>query len=258
MRLSRRAALDGVYLDEAHEAIIIRGVEPGKTERKINSVARMGGIGQRITTANWNLVEAKVIFAINLKKWEMDARREAFEAACAWALKKGWLTMTGNPGRKLYVNEIILPDSGDLWDWTAEYTITFQAYDVPFWQDETPASVTVETISGGTINIDVPGHVDTVLNVRFENKSGKTINKMDITADGHKFTFTGLGLGENDTLTITHGEDGLLEIWNGAVSLLDKRRGADDLIVRPGNRQVIISAERAGRLTLTAAGRYIA
>ena len=258
MILTRRAALGTKQLDEAHEAIVIQGVEPGKTERKIGTAQRMNGFGSRITNGSWNMVEAKVIFGINIQKKKLDERAEAFEAACAWALKKGWLTMSGNPGRRLYVNEVVLPDRGDLWDWTKDYTIGFQAYDVPFWQDAEPETVVANTISKGTMSIMVPGHVNTVMDATFENKSGKTINKLEITADGNKFAFTDLGLGGSDTLTISHGTNGILQIKIGSTSILAKRTGADDLILRPGTRTVTIDAERAGKLTLMAAGRYVA
>lgn len=257
MILTRRAALGKKQLDEEHEAIVIRGTEPGRTEKKIGTAQRMNGFGSRITNRSYNMVEAKIIFAINIKKHDLAARREAFDAACAWALRKGWLTLTENPGRRLYVQEIVLPEAGDLWDWTKEYTIGLQAYDVPYWQDAEPEQVVSKTISKGSLTVPVNGHVNTVLDATFENKSGKTINKMELTADGNKFTFTGLGLGKNDTLTISHGTNGILQIKIGDTSVLAKRKGADDLIMRPGSRTVTLDAERAGKLTLTAAGRYV-
>lgn len=258
MILKRRAALGDKQLDEVHDAIVIREMNPGKTEKRISNAARMNGFGQRITGRNWNMVEAKVTFAINIKNTDIEARREAFNMACDWAMGKGWLTMSENPGRRLYVNEVVLPESGDMWDYTADYTIGFQAYDVPFWQDEEPETVIQNTISKGSMNIAVRGHVDTVLDVVFQNKSGMTINRMEITADGHTFLLTDLGLGGSDTLTIDHGMDGILRIRKGNTSILEKRKGADDLIMRPGMRTVSINAERAGKLTLMAAGRYIA
>lgn len=258
MILTRRAALGNKQLDEAHEAIVIRGTEPGRTEKKVGTALRMNGFGSRVTNQNYSMVEAKVVFAINIKKRDLEARREAFDAACTWALRKGWLTMTENPGRRLYVQEIVLPEAGDLWDWTKEYTIGLQAYDVPFWQDAEPEAVVSNTISKGSLTVQVGGHVNTVLDAAFENKSGKTINKLELTADGNKFTFTDLALGGSDTLTISHGTNGILQIKIGNTSVLAKRKGADDLIMRPGNRTVTIDAERAGKLTLTAAGRYIA
>ena len=258
MIMTRRATLGGKQLDEAHSAIVIQSVEPGRTERKINTAQRMNGFGTRITSRNWNMVEAKVTFGIDLPKRDLDGRAEAFDAACAWAQRKGWLKLSGNPGRRLYVNEIMLPDRGDMWDWTNDYTIALQAYDVPFWQDTEPETVVMKTISSGSVDINVSGHVNTVLDATFRNKSGKTINKLEITADGNKFTFTDLDLGGSDTLTISHGNNGILQIKIGNTSVLAKRKGADDLYLRPGTRTVTISAERAGELTLMATGRYTA
>ena len=71
------------------------------------------------------------------------------------------------------------------------------------------------TISNGSLTVPVNGHVNTVLDATFENKSGKTINKLELTADGNKFTFTDLGLGWSDTLTIS--------LRNGGKAILDAR-----------------------------------
>lgn len=257
MILSRRVALGGFQLDEIHERIVIQSVNPGTTEENIQTVSRMGGVGKRVTGEHWEQLEATVEFGIDVGKREIALRREVLEAVKQWALRKGWLTTNEMPGRRMYVDKVIIPSGGDLWNWTESMEITFRALNVPFWQDETPGMVTENLITNGSISIDVSGNVTGVLDAEFTNKSGQTINRLSITAGGNTLSFTSLGLAGTETLVISHGTDGLLRITAGGVSVLDKRTGADDLFVEPGNNIVTIAAERAGSLTVRNWGRWI-
>ena len=257
MILSRRVALGGVQLDEIHERVVVQGFDPGTTEENVQTVSRMGGVGQRVTGEHWERLEATVTFGIDIPKRNLEERREVFEAVKLWALKKGWLTSNEMPGRRMYVDKVVLPSGGDLWNWTENMEITFRALNVPFWQDETPGMTTENLITNGSVSIDVGGNVTGVLDAEFTNKSGAVINRFSITAGGNTISFTNLGMGGTDTLAISHGTDGLLRITAGGVSVLGKRTGADDLYVQPGNNIVTIAAERAGSLTVRNWGRWI-
>ena len=185
MILSRRVALGGFQLDEIHERIVIQSVNPGTTDENVQTVSRMGGVGQRVTGAHWEKLEATVEFGIDLPKRDLAGRREAFEAVKKWALKKGWMTSNEMPRRRMYVDKVILPSGGDLWNWTESMEITFRSLNVPFWQDETPGIANENLITNGDISIDVSGNVTGVLDAEFTNRSGQTINRLSITAGGN-------------------------------------------------------------------------
>lgn len=257
MILSRRCALDGVQLDEIDEAIVIRSMDPGTPAENMSAVDRMGGWGQRITTEHWQALEAKVTYGINVPKRQMVRRREIFDAVNSWARKKGWLTMNNLEGRRMWVEKVILPGSGDLWDWTAEFTITFRAYGVPFWQNEQPAQAVSGTAASGRVWLQAGGNVESVIDASFRNMSGMTINNLWIETGGRRITLGGLGLGGSETLAISHRTDGLLQMKIGSRSVYSQYRGADDLIVQPGSNAVDFSADRAGILTVQSYGRWI-
>lgn len=144
-----------------------------------------------------------------------------------------------------------------MWDWLAEYTITLRAYNVPFWQDETPAKAVSGTKASGSLTVEVGGNTESVLDATFANKSGMTIQNFRITANGNTIQLTGISLGGNASLAISHGTDGLLRIMKGNTSIYSKYTGADDLYVNPGNTAVTYAADRAGVLTVQNYGRYI-
>ena len=196
-------------------------------------------------------------YAIDSQKTRLAERREVFDAVNAWALKKGWLRTNERPDRRMYVDKTVVPGSMDLWDWTDEYTITFRAYNVPFWQDAAATTVKSKTLASGSVTAEIGGNVKGVIDVSFQNKSGKTIDNFWVQANGNRITLSGLGLGGSATLTISHGTDGLLRITAGSTNVYAKYTGADDLYVNPGSTAVTFAADRAGILTVTNYGRWV-
>ena len=257
MILTRRARLGSNYLDELDERIVIRSVDPGRTQENIQTATRMGYAGQRVTGQRWESIEAKITYAIDIPKKEIAERRAVIDLVNQWALGKGWLRMTGMENRRLYVERVVLPTVNDLWDWTAEYTISFLAYNVPFWQDVTETAFTTGTAAGGSRTLDVPGNVRTVMNATFTNKSGKTIDTLTIDAGGNAIKLSGLGLSGSGQVVISHGNDGRLRITADGANVYAKYSGADDLYLDPGTRTVAFSASRAGILTASCCGRWV-
>lgn len=257
MRLTRRAALGGAELDELHDAIVIRSIDPGTPKETVQSANRMGGAGSRMTMQHWDTLEASVTYAINIPKRRLAERREVMDLVNEWALKKGWLTTNEMPEKRLWVEKADIPTGGDLWQWLEEYTITFRAYGVPFWTDASPAQVTNDNITKGSVALSVPGMVRTVLNVSFRNISGQNIPNFTVSAGGNTLTLTGVNLGADQTLTIDHTADGLLRARKGSTSVYPLLTGSEDLYVDPGDVTVSVNAARAGRLTVSAYGRYV-
>lgn len=257
MILSKRVALGGQQLDELHDAIVIRSIDPGVPNESISAVDRMGRAGSRITGDHFSTIDVSVTYAIDIPKRRMAERREVFDLVNAWANRKGWLTVNWLENRRLYVDKTILPGSGDMWAWTNEFTVVFRAYNVPFWQEELPVQAEGGTAASGRVNIQVNGTTESVLDVSFRNMSGMTINNLWIQANGNRITLTGLGLGGSSTLNIHHGTDGLLRIEIGSASVYHKYSGADDLYVNQGSVAVDYGADRAGILTVRSFGRWI-
>lgn len=260
MILSRRARFDGVQLDELDESIVIRSIDPGVPKEDTTATDKMGGWGQRVTGSHWKIVEAAVTFAIDIPKTEMNRRRNVFDQAIAWAAnKKAWLEFNTIDDRHLWVDKVVVPGGGDMWNWTSEYTIIFRAYAVPFWESITPTTVAVNSVSSYGIPIDIGGTAPGVLDISFRNVSGATISNIAITAAGKTLTLNGVNLTASETLSITHPHDtgGLLRIYAGGRNVYGLRTGADDLVVYPGRVNVVLSASRAGNLTVTNYSRWL-
>ena len=257
MILSERVALGGVQLDEIDESIVIQSVDPGVPKENISAVDRMGGVGQRVTTQHWQTLEARVTYGTNIPKRQLARRREVFDAVNAWALTKGWLTVNWLPGRRMWVDKVVIPGSGDMWEWTAEFTIVFRAYAVPFWQDSTGTTDTTANVSSGSVTVTVGGMEKTPLDVSFKNTSGSSCANISFAINGNTLAFNGINLAAGATLAITHGTDGLLKAMVGSTSKYGIMTGGDDLWAKPGSNTLTVSASAAGELTTTSYGRYV-
>ena len=261
MILSRRVALGNAQLDQVDASVVITGVDTGTTQESITAVSKMGGAGQRVTRQHWTTLDVVVSFAINLPKRSLTARRAVFNSVRDWALKKGWLTTNQMPQKRVYVDKVIIPDAGDMWDWTRSFDITFRAYNVPFWQDVsvTPAIKTLTGGTEGTFTLSVNGNVQSVMSLAFANTSGSTVNTFEVTVNGKTMSLTDIGLASGKSLEIDHGTDGLLRITADGTSVYDKQDagGAEDLYVNPGDNAVAVTAGGAGTLSAWAYGLYL-
>ena len=256
MILSRRAALNGNQLDQEDSRIVIRSLDPGAPQEQIATADLMGGSGSRITGKHVQSLDATVSWAVDIPKKELASRQTVFDKVNKWALQKGWLTFGHKSGKRLYVDKVILPSAGDLFDWTKDFQITFRALSVPFWQD----SAATTSTSG---SITVPGTVTTVCDAEITNASGSTIDTLSVAVGDSSFSFTNLGLADGERLVIGHENDGTLYIrkYTGTsyfVRVMDKRSGgsADDLYVEPGSNTITITG---GDVTATVScyGRYV-
>lgn len=264
MQLKRRVQLGETQLDEIDNRILITGVEEGAARLNYSAVSRFGAPGQRVTSTHRDTLDVTVKFALKIKKDDLEARSELFEKVAGWAMAGGWLRLNYRPNRRLRVVCVTLPAAGDQVEWNTEYEITFRAYGVPYWQQVTPVSLTVNSTKAMNRSMEIPGTAQSVLNMEFENISGMEINTLTVGTNEGSFSFKSLGLQADETLVISHTAEGLLRIrirtaTGSTRSALAKRTedSTDDLVVSPGAATVTLSAQRAGKVTLSCYGRYV-
>lgn len=268
MILQRRVALNGAWLDEVDSRICISSIEPGDGRENISAVDAAAGYGQRITGNRRSTLDMVVKFRIlnhGRQASGLQARAEVLEAVNAWAANGGYLTLNYKPNRRLSVILVQAPGEGSLWDQTKEFTMTFRAYGVPYWEQETANTATFGgSASSGSRTVAIEGSAKTQANVELANTSGMQINSATVTVGGYTMRFTGLGLNGGETLVIDHTADGLLQIWirqsGGGWRWASAKRTADsanDFMVTPGNKTCSYSADRACRMTVSWRSRYL-
>lgn len=265
MILKRRVALNGVWLDQVDSRIVISSVEPADGKDNISAVDAAAGYGQRITGNRRSTVDMVVKFRIlehGHSGSGQQARAEVLEKINAWAAAGGELTVDYKPGRRLNVILAQAPGEGSLWDYTKEFTITFRAYAIPYWEDAVASGTSFNAAAGtGSRSIIIEGSAKTQCDVSVANTSGQTMNTCSLSVGGQGMSFTGLGLASGETLVIDH-VDGLVRIrirgTGGAYrSAMAMRTGADDYMVAPGTVTCGYTLEKAGRITVGWRARYL-
>lgn len=265
MILSRRVSLDDAELDEVDGRILIQAIETGAGKDQITT-GNLGGIdGGRVTAQHRDSVDIIVKFTINEKSYRPAERAAVLEAVCTWAAAGGWLKVNYKEDRRIRVIAAQLPGEGDARDRGNTYAITFRAYGVPYWQDETPQGFEAKGVSSfNNKQLKNAGNRDSVLDFRFKNTSGSTVNTLSVSCGGDQISMTGLGLANGETLELDHDDNGkrclqriricsTAGVWR---SVMDKRSGADEIRIRPGTNLISMSAGGSGRFYASAGARF--
>ena len=266
MQLRHRVALDGVWLDSVDSRIMINKIEEPDGKENVNTVSLWGESGSRVTEKHRDSLDVTVKFQIRLKKREMAAREEVLEKVNTWAYAGGWLSTNYKNDRRIRVFLAQAAGAGDPWEWTKEYSLVFRACGVPYWQMANPSSVMRSGTNYEHLNMSVSGSTKSVLEAQFVNTSGSTIDTVSIDAGESAMSFSGLGLGNGETLVIDHDDNGLRAflririlstggVWRSAMG---KRNPAssNELTVSPGQHTVVFSAGGTGKITVSNYGRF--
>lgn len=267
MKLQRRVRLGDIWLDEVDDRIVINGIEPEDGRENITAVETATGFGSRITKKKRNNLGLVVRFKIlehGRSANGMAERSQVIEKINAWASPCGILRVNYKPGRRLNVDTVQCPGEGSLWDYSKEFTMTFRAYKIPYWEDSTATSETI----GGNVNkksksITVEGSAETQFNVELANKSGAKIDKVkELYIGDNKMSFSsGIALMGNETLVVDH-KDGLVRIrirdsGGSYRNIMKYRTGANDFTAKPGTVTCGYEADRACLMTVTWRSRYV-
>ena len=257
MILRHRVALNGIQLDEIDPAVMVLGVSEEAPNRAQQSVNRWS-VGQQLMSNRTNYLDVTVTFAVRIKKNDMPNHTRVFGAVSAWANAGGYLTANHRDGQRLRVACVGIGKLGDPKDWATSYTITFRAYEKPFWED---AREWVSSDSGTSIThkLAARGTIPTQLDLYLKNTTAGILNTLTISTGTDEMEFANLSLGPSKILAITHSETGLLVIRNSTdLSLMAARtlESSDDLTLRPGMNMISIAAQCAVEATFRYRGRW--
>ncbi len=272
MRLpsQRRVALDGKYLDDVDDSIVLQGVDCAAGRDVINAVSIGGISGQRVTGRRRDTLDITVRFAIDIKRStfkQLRSRSDVLEKVNKWARNGGKLTLSWRDNRYADVVLAQAPGEGDIWQWTSEYSIVFRAYAVPYWQEELdPILVDMfgAATNAGSVAVKVGGNTQTIAEeIIVQNRSGALINNLMVKMGSQKMQFGSLNMQAGERLRLYHNAEGiqLIVITGGGTtrSVMANRtpESVDEFEVNPGNHTFSYEADRAVSLGITCRGRYL-
>lgn len=262
MRTRISVALNGIELHSLDGGIVLQGVDEGAASWNISAGNRAGNAGQHVTSVEKRYRDVVVSFAIAEQR-DLIRRSDIIQRVCAWAAAGGDLTVSYRDRQKLRVICAQMPSVKTLTKWAETYSITFRAYDIPFWQSMDPEKATITAGTSGSATLTVKESAGGKLCFKATNNSGSTVNTVTISANGKSMAFYGLGLANGKTLMVDYDEQDIqrLRIMTGSTynsSAMDKRavESADDIPLKCGTNTISVTSGAAVSWEVYTYGRW--
>lgn len=224
-----RAWMDGTALDEIADSIYITDIVEPETQVEVISLPLAGRSGSRLQSNHRR--SKTVLIRLMIREYDVAARKDVLNKVLTWAQGEA-LEINDREDMVLYVRLDNVPQISSL-KWTETITLSFTAWDVPYWMDK--EALTLEGSGGSPVTLrfaargNVSGWVDlTVVNKGTEPVYGLVIQ----TNNKYFFYLTGLILAPESVLVISHDNAGVLSIEVDGKSAMRKRSdlSADDLM----------------------------
>ena len=248
-------ALNGVDPRGLSPAVIITDVReyPVLTDRQTIGVAAREG--SRVLRERKEALSVSIDFELH----ELDPlrRRDLCRQLAKWAAPGGWLSLSDRPGQRLRVSCDAPPTLVSVLNWTQPVTVTFTAWEAPWWEDETLLTVHSSGRSGA-VTLRPSGDRPTVLQATIPVMTA--VNALSITAGGRTLRLEGLAMAPYETLTFDYDELQLPRLRVGERSVLHCRTAdsPEDLPLQPrADNPVSWSADGILVPQFSARGRYL-
>lgn len=247
------AWMDGEALS-ALGPITIRQVREDAPTIDVDSEAWPRRSGQWVTRARRTELSVTLTVAIR-EVHDLQARARFAEILARWAQGRA-LELSNRPERRLLVRCTGAPALGDVRNYAEELRVEFTAYEVPYWEDKYPTSLSLSG-SAASGRLYVPGTADTPVCAAIR-PTGGSLTSLTLEAGGRLIELTGLNVASGQELRFERDDRDTLAIRYGGASQLSHRsaRSDDDLFVAPGRTEVRLTANVACAATVTARGRW--
>lgn len=259
MIMRYRCAINDKELDAIDESIYITDIKETAPKMRTESVINAIYSGTRITRRTRQSLSIKIYFII--RERDVYQRQRIMQMVNAWA-KEGYLTVSTRPGQRLHVMPDALPATDSALRWWDTLTMDFAAYALPYWQDQIPTNVSLSGTSASK-TVFVTGNAwderDIFVEADVTNKGGEALNALTLKAENTHFVFSSLSLPPGKTLTITYGDNGILQILSNGASALGKRlpESSDDLRLPIGKSSTLsMNADQNINMTYRYRGVY--
>lgn len=277
--------LGGVALSTLSDKIYIRDIIEEPYEEEIFKASKAYYAGQRVSKKVRRALSVRVVFVV--RERNPQKRAEIFDSIASWAesdrtlfvnyrtitrvTENGYTYTEGRRLSRVVVTEPPAITSAN--KWTQDVAITFTAFDVPYWEDE---SKYMYSFSANTLdifsryqysgNIYNRGTAESPVTMRITNDSSSQLQSMNIRCGNSWFYFENLDIDPGAGLEIDYDSD------SGILQILERRsdgllggnkmpcrtaESQDDLMISPGAVSVQVSANVAVSGYFYCRGRYL-
>ena len=277
--------IGSVALSTLSDKIYIRDIIEEPYEEEIFKASKAYYAGQRVSKKVRRALSVRVVFVV--RERNPQKRAEIFDSIASWAesdrtLYVNYRTITRvtengytyTEGRRL--SRVVVTEPPAITSankWTQDVAITFTAFDVPYWEDESKymysfAANTLDIFSRYQYsgNIYNRGTAESPVTMRITNDSSSQLQSMNIRCGNSWFYFENLDIDPGAGLEIDYDSD------SGILQILERRsdgllggnkmpcrtaESQDDLMISPGAVSVQVSANVAVSGYFYCRGRYL-
>ena len=193
MLLRFEATNGGAKFSEIADEVILLDIIEQPAEVDIQKSRLAGGAGMRVSSVTRTSLTVNLVYVIRTQdpvRWG-----QVHDLVTKWAKNGSKLTVSTRPGVYLAGKFYVSPARNSALRWTQELTVSFVAYDVPYWQDES-INISRFLSKGDTATINCNCTADRVpLELMITNDTNKPITEIKIVvANSYKMHLTGLNL----------------------------------------------------------------
>ena len=277
--------IGSVALSTLSDKIYIRDIIEEPYEEEIFKASKAYYAGQRVSKKVRRALSVRVVFVV--RERNPQKRAEIFDSIASWAesdrtlyvnyrtitrvTESGYTYTEGRRLSRVVVTEPPAINSAN--KWTKDVAITFTAFDVPYWEDESKygysfAANTLDIFSRYLYsgNIYNRGTAESPVTMRITNDSSSQLQSMNIRCGNSWFYFENLDIDPGAGLEIDYDSD------SGILQILERRsdgllgankmpcrtaESQDDLMISPGAVSVQVSANVAVSGYFYCRGRYL-
>lgn len=213
-----RAWMDGDALDEIADSIYITDIVEPETQVEVISLPLAGRSGSRLQSNHRR--SKTVLIQLMIREYDVKARKDVLNQVLTWAQGEE-LEINDRDGLVLYVRLDNVPQISSL-KWTETLTLSFTAWDVPYWQNKSQLSM-FKAGAEGNFLFDAGGNMPTVLDFEVRNAGDQVISVLLVSAnDEYVVGFADLDLQPNETLLYSHDARGIVSAKIGTRSVIGK------------------------------------
>lgn len=257
----QNATINNLGLREVDAHIInVRAIEP-EAQVDMSYAARPTRPGQVLLKRQRRSKKIQIQFMIR-ELYDLAERNAILDAVNAWA-QDGVLQISTRPNQMAQVIVTKYASPADIRNYTDAYTVEFEACGVPYWQDQTPATLELSggtTATGGQIvtNGNVISVADAVITPTGGTLTGFTAQSFSEAGMLSDIGINGMSVAAGTPVVFSHDARGILRIESGGQSMLGYRSStsSDELLVTPHYCIINCIANTAFDVVFSARGWY--
>ena len=246
--------LDGVALSSLHPQIYVSDIqyETPNINTSVMPIAKRAGA--LVTNRTQEKTTVTVLFELRIQG--TAERQAACENITRWAMQGKILETSDRTMKRLHIICAAPPAIDSAMRWLNQLRIIFEAYTPPYWEDKTESTLTISgTSASGTLY--VPGNAGLAL-VNAVVTPSATITSLSLTAGDYTISLSDISVTSSQTVKVAHDDNLFLSIKRGSTSLLNKRTGADDLLVECGKTSTFsMTASASSSVTFKVRGLWL-